>query len=742
MVNIQSKEVLARLLATENLTVVHENVQTASFNVEDRVLTLPLWDGMENYTYDHLVGHEIAHALYTPAQKWMDAAGNGGRGFQSFLNVVEDARIERMVQKRYPGLRKSFIKSYKKMLADGFFGKSAEEINSFKLIDRLNVFFKCGQTVGVEFSKEEKSWISEIDKADTFEQVIDIATRLYGKAKEEHEEEQQAMSEAFAQMQQEYGDEDTSDEGEYDISEGFGYESDMETESNDQAKNGSEEGDSEEDDQSSVGTKGTTGGSSESDSEGSQNTTSGHDGGEYGPESVTDKSLNENISNEFGADHNKTFYNLTLPTNKTKVTTDRIVDYKTVLSLFDDRPEAFDDGAELLKVFQRDNKKTINYLVKEFEMKKRAAEYKRATISKTGVIDTLKMNNYMYSDDIFKKMTVLPEGKNHGLLMFIDWSGSMVSEIKNTIEQLLNLVQFCKQVNIPFEVYAFTDRWDRNNRYYHRDIFDLYEIGYDGDFRLIQFFSNKMSRNDYQKMCKAMLAMGEFFDRWSSRYTMKWTLPGPLYLGGTPLDDAIVAGMIIHDMFKSKNRLDVVNTIYLTDGASAAMEFSSKEKTFTGKDEYTTERHLDFGRYSTLDNNVVCYMTDPVTKKRYRYNNGERATPQLLRIFRDHTGSNVIGFHILPYRKPSALREIPTGDYFERENMWGDLKKDNYCIIPNFGYSAYFGILGGKALETSNGAIEVTEDATKAQIRSAFKKANKTRKGSRVMLSKFIDLVA
>ena len=58
-------------------------------------------------------------------------------------------------------------------------------------------------------------------------------------------------------------------------------------------------------------------------------------------------------------------------------------------------------------------------------MKKSADEYRRAAVSKTGVIDTNKLFKYKLTEDIFKKTTVIPEGKNHGLIMHIDWSGSM-----------------------------------------------------------------------------------------------------------------------------------------------------------------------------------------------------------------------------------------------------------------------------------------------------------------------------
>ena len=92
------------------------------------------------------------------------------------------------------------------------------------------------------------------------------------------------------------------------------------------------------------------------------------------------------------------------------------------------------------KKFKNDNKKTVMYLVKEFEMKKSATAYKRATTDKTGVIDPLKLKEYKYSDDIFKKLTILPDAKNHGMMMLLDWSGSMCDTIQQTTEQLMNLV--------------------------------------------------------------------------------------------------------------------------------------------------------------------------------------------------------------------------------------------------------------------------------------------------------------
>ena len=106
--------------------------------------------------------------------------------------------------------------------------------------------------------------------------------------------------------------------------------------------------------------------------------------------------------------------------------------------------------------FKRSAQKEVNYLVKEFECRKAADSYARATTARTGVLDCTKLHTYKYDEDLFKKVTTLSDGKNHGLVFVLDWSGSMSDVMIDTCKQLFNLVWFCKKVSIPFEVYAFT----------------------------------------------------------------------------------------------------------------------------------------------------------------------------------------------------------------------------------------------------------------------------------------------
>ena len=118
-VNIEIKGNLARLLATENLIVEHKKVETAQFDTKSRVLTLPMWNTASNYVYDMLVAHEVGHALFTPPIMWKKDEYKDVP--MSYVNVIEDARIERLMKQKFAGLNKDFYKGYEELNAIDFF---------------------------------------------------------------------------------------------------------------------------------------------------------------------------------------------------------------------------------------------------------------------------------------------------------------------------------------------------------------------------------------------------------------------------------------------------------------------------------------------------------------------------------------------------------------------------------------------------------------------------------------------
>ena len=180
--NQEIKGNLARLLATENLIVEHRKVATASFDVDRRVLTLPNWDKASSVVYDMLVGHEVGHALFTPNEDWRDVADCP----KDFVNVIEDARIEKLMKRKYPGLRKSFAGGYTELHDQDFFGIEDEDTSKFSLIDRINLHFKIGAAAMIPFSVEEKVFVARTDVAETFEEVLQIAVDVYEFSKQEN----------------------------------------------------------------------------------------------------------------------------------------------------------------------------------------------------------------------------------------------------------------------------------------------------------------------------------------------------------------------------------------------------------------------------------------------------------------------------------------------------------------------------------------------------------------------------
>ena len=117
----QSKSILAKLLATENISVEHKKIHTAYFDTKNRVMALPIWKEMSSELYDLLLGHETGHALYTPDDGWHDSLkDNTKKGYKTYLNVIEDVRIEKQIQEKYPGLKTSFRKGYSELMERDF----------------------------------------------------------------------------------------------------------------------------------------------------------------------------------------------------------------------------------------------------------------------------------------------------------------------------------------------------------------------------------------------------------------------------------------------------------------------------------------------------------------------------------------------------------------------------------------------------------------------------------------------
>ena len=181
--------ILPKLLAKEDITIRHGAYHTAWFDVKNRVLGLPNWKDMGKDVYDLLCGHEVGHALFTPESGWHDSPEKLKGAPRSYLNVIEDARIERDIRSTYPGLIAAMQRGYAELLKRDFFG-DIHNINydEIKLIDKINLKTKLGAKISIPFNAEEKVFLDRAFTNQNWDQVVQLAKDVLKYTQENQEE--------------------------------------------------------------------------------------------------------------------------------------------------------------------------------------------------------------------------------------------------------------------------------------------------------------------------------------------------------------------------------------------------------------------------------------------------------------------------------------------------------------------------------------------------------------------------
>ena len=710
----QSKSILAKLLATENLTVEHRSVPTASFDTHNRVLTLPIWEGTSNDVYDLLVGHEVGHAIYTP-----DLYGSDLNLPQGYLNVVEDARIEKLMKRKYPGLARAFYRGYSELNDKDFFEIDSIDIDELKFIDKINLYFKLGNVnsgVFINFTPDEKVIVGKVADAETFDDVVNIVKELV-----EHTEHEMELQ---VQMSSSAGDSFDGELQESDPGENQSPDSNVSDSQN--QKSTQSDSDKKED------TPNETAPSSSNNS-----------GKEADFTSDTDNAWSKN-QQQLASITGSTYVYLTPPTINID---SHIIPWKDCAN---DLPNIFKElisdasisgyknktyyqtmlnkAENDYKNYKDECKKSVSYLIKEFEMKKRATEYNRSATAGTGVLDTNKMYSYKWNDDIFKKVTVVPKGKSHGLIMYLDWSGSMQGNLVGTIKQLFNLIQFCKKVQVPFEVYSFNDRnvarnYAQMSRNKKTKIEDN-QIYINDDFLLVNFLSSKMNTTQLENQMKNLWKLAHALDH-QSYLTYGY---GHYDLGSTPLNECIFAAIDVFAKFKKTYKVDKVNTVFLTDGESNSVSFN--------RPSHGSKNIVHAG---WLQNNEVLCLQDKknkITMMNISKNGSMGVTGAFVDYYRQVTGSNAVGFRLIDFYGAKSFVTRYLKDEFSSWNdvsvEWGKTKS---FTATSLGYNELYFI------EIGNNSHQTTPINSSNPVLS-FKTQMSKKAFNKIILSKFIEQIA
>jgi len=708
--NKSAKSVLSRLLASENIFVVHSNTaKTASFDIKNRVLTLPVFKDMSNEQYDMFIGHEVSHAIFTPFteedqkcltdHKCLSSAytiADGDKNFfglaHSYMNIVEDARIERLIKDKFNGLRRDFYVGYRELFVKNFFDTNGKNIAEYSLIDRINLHFKVGFHINVPFSAEEMEFVKMVESTLTFDDVVDVAKKIwnYSKSKNEDQMSDSTMVDIFGE-----NGEDTDGE-------------------NALAK----------------------------DKDGKVSKGKNWSSRSVSPDaSTTQKAFDKNFSrliDENSYDHS--YYSL--PTFNMK---DSVVSYKELMVMYDDCANRYAPNYLRLQneadKFVEDSNRVVNILAQAFFAKKAAKDHQRSMTHRTGVIDTVRMMDYKFNDDIFRRMKVVKKGKSHGLVFFMDLSGSMSPILEDTIKQLVQLVLFCKRVNIPFEVYGFSTKLKNGYEFDYGDseYVDQYNTAHANSwiepkfkygkdtaektvcpFTLINIFSSKMTKREISTMIRNLFAMCDRFKRSGGAHEV----PRIMDLSSTPLIETIVAAMDIIPMFKAQYKLDIVHSVFLTDGQPTGVYMNSHNSHYT-KNQFTFDSTKD-----GLQNDLIS-------------------------MFREYTGSKAIQFFLCDAKTKLPLYEFDSTGYnynysYNDDSVEGYTEantqyvKEGWAVAKSGStrYNEKFIIRASNSVDNEDLEEALSQRTSNVGIRNAFVKAMNSTMTSRVMLNRFIDLIA
>jgi len=779
----EQKSQLAKLLATENLTVQHQKISTARFDTKNRILYLPIWQNMTGFIYDLLVGHEVGHALYTPAEGWHDAVmdNDKNKNYKNFLNVVEDARIEKKVKRKYPGLNTAFRLAYQELNNRDFFGIKNRDVNELPFIDRLNLFSKSQwQATWIKFSANEGLLVKEVQAAETWADVLRITEKVYQYSKDEqHEMALQQFDEMMAEGADSDDGYDMSDYGNDDYEEGDdGDDYDGEGDETNEIENGDSQS------QHNKATDDEFDSNSEELGDNITHDKESHPGDkdQFNPTCKTDENYRRNET-QLLDDKCKEFVYVDIPKPILK---NIITPAKRVQELMSKSWKKFiaesfiepNKPVEVMNEFKRRNERYVGLLAKEFEMRKAAKAFSKSKLSDTGDIDISKLSSYKFDDNIFRKVMMTPKGKSHGLVLLLDRSGSMSRNMSGSIEQILVLSMFCRKVNIPFVVYGFTesatvktidlglDVDDQQTHQFSRDYSgtdkyncftqNLGEMNFN-NVHLREYLNSKMSNAEFTVALKNMCMLMESYKDGNYRL---YPRPESEQLNNTPMTQAIVATAEVMKDFKRINNLDICSLVIVHDGDADSLNSYWVEKERQNYKTGLTEM-TKVGEWYSSDR--VYVMRDRQNKFEIKIVNVvEDTSTQVLKWFNKVTGARVFGFFIVAGRGEAKYALSNRYVNEEGKNMWQikaeigydaameyqkkllkNFKSEKYAASKISGYENFFFIHGGEELTTDDeDGIEVEGKFTAKKLATAFAKYNKKRAVNRVLVSRFIQGIA
>ena len=738
-----ARSVFARIMSTENISVIfNPKSKDAWFDTKTRTLNMPNWTGMTSEVYDLLLSHEVSHALHTPKDGWIsltdelagaNASDQDKQVARQYINIVEDARIERLIKAKYPGLARDYRKGYEWLLNSGIFGKlTPEVVEQMSFIDRVNVHFKVGKHAGfpVPFTPEEQEIVDMIDTADSWDDV-EKATRLVWDYATENNEQAKMKAKGKGQPGEGNGEDgDETDEG----GEGDG--------ENRQGNGGREANDKLR---------------------------------RIAPAPSTVRQQEKFLRDQ--RDEGNTWY---CPEDKPSVLPEFdmsqvIVPHTKIYSQID---QAMNTNCTMCGDWINHNRleymdfiseanPTVDAMVKCFMLKKAATAHHRQQQAKTGTLDCNLLSTYKWNEDLFKHFTVKPNGKNHGFVVFLDWSGSMGGLILNVVKQMYILTSFFRRIGVPYDVYAFSSNQPMDEYFgdwhaYNREASDQrYSDEYEQmresfiknrdktlmnshPFYLYHFASSSMKKVEHTKCMEQLFMLassisGGSSSRWDTTPSRSPDFPHWLNLGDTPLDQALIAANSLVADFIVKHRVEIMNTVVISDGATSGSPVYGVSRVLNPRN------GASYAVRNTDSTNLLAkYLSD---------NTGTKTILLFLDIAQTATNVSIPGCALVAPDGKTPVTRYHNRGTDASESLTTQWTRDNFVMAKPFdrnldkfsdmGFDEVYAIrIPRKQADTDAFEGMDIENTGYSRLKSQFVKSLKTRTVSRTLVNRMVEGMA
>tara|TARA_B100001093_G_scaffold117544_1_gene109869 strand:+ start:27098 stop:29572 length:2475 start_codon:yes stop_codon:yes gene_type:complete len=741
-------ESLAKLFATENISVEIKKITTAFFDVKNRRMAFPLWIlDLPVASRELLMLHEASHALHTPEFGTHEKAKEYEQVFRTILNVLEDKRIEDLMKDKYPGAKATFIRGFFELVNKNFFGISFyENIEDFNLIDKMNLYFKGDYYFDCEFSEEEQYWVDRACNNSSFEEVYQNAEELYEYLKEKY------SKEVLENVKYDLDDFSLNDSGEYVDGASKTMDELRELLSKEDFEK-LEEALNDNDDQKAANIIKEK--LEDDNLDFAENNSAKTDTNwEQSQQNFSSKKEDDTRFNGY----RKEPINVSMP--RLVNSNDYIINNALITkTINDDKIFLSDIKKSSYESFMKEHKDSMrpimNHMLKEFYRKQAAEDFRRAKQSKTGNLNLNKLPHYKYNTDVFLNKTVINDQKNHGFVLLVDWSGSMNYIMTSAILQLINNVTFCKNIDVPFVAYAFSSEASKSDDIGHNVVFHGVEKGdlrISSQLKLLELFDSE--KNNYEEQLKNLYYLAFCFlnNQFTSRehyhsfaeeyldenknlkintkdtYRNYWikhgyenmcVLSDIFNLGSTPLNDSLLLMNHVIPKQKQKMNVDIMNFIVITDGDSDHPQTPALQNDVNtikildtttsdwgdANDKWVSnsDRSSDLG--SSYKNGKI-FIKSMYSNKIYSISSmydedldrGIRIsrcrTRTLAHILKQETDANVVSIELVNYNTNGLRRVLANSygicDYDRTEEIVNDYKKNGFANINGTGYDSIF----------------------------------------------------